>query len=323
MSFEGMNVDQLQALAKQIDADAQALHNLVTGLTGAVGALSLCWQGPMVARFEQDWQSRNRPALLAAYHTLTDLHAHLVSNISQQVSASAAEGGWTADMLGVGAAVLGGIEKAWEFNAKWGAPIEGPHDFLKDVGGKEYQFGTKAYKEYGKVWSKLIELDHNSPFLKYHESPAFRYVHDAVHDVSSSVHDSSLARDLRDSAVAEKAGKFLVDTHLDAFLGPAGLILAGTDAVVNIGQAGVDIKDHRYGSAIQHVGSVVQDAGPVGFLAGGAIKLLADDYQVGSQIQWSQGLPNPLSGDNFMTDYLPSIAEAPLKTLGVVKDAFL
>lgn len=96
MSFEGMDVEQLQGLAKQIDSDAQALDSLVTTLTGVVGTLTLLWNGPVAVTFEQDWQSKNRPALLGAYNTLRDLHTHLVSNISQQTSASAAEGGWTA-----------------------------------------------------------------------------------------------------------------------------------------------------------------------------------------------------------------------------------
>ncbi len=99
MSFEGMDVDQLQGLAKQIDSDAQALDNLVTTLTGVVGTLNLLWNGPVAATFEQDWQSKNRPALLAACNTLTALHTHLVNNISQQTSASAAEGGWTAERV--------------------------------------------------------------------------------------------------------------------------------------------------------------------------------------------------------------------------------
>ncbi len=95
MSFEGMDVDQLQGLAKQIGSDAQALYHLVNSLTGAVGGLSLLWHGPVAATFEQEWQSKNRPALLGAYNILTSLHAHLVDNINQQTSASAAEGGWT------------------------------------------------------------------------------------------------------------------------------------------------------------------------------------------------------------------------------------
>jgi len=99
MSFEGMDVDQLQGLAKQIDSDAQALDKLVTTLTGVVGTLTLLWNGPVAVTFEQDWQSKNRPALLGAYNTLRDLHTHLVSNISQQTSASAAEGGWPAERV--------------------------------------------------------------------------------------------------------------------------------------------------------------------------------------------------------------------------------
>lgn len=96
MSFEGMDVDQLTALAKQIDSAAQALYNLVTNLTGTMGGLTLLWHGPVAATFEQDWESKNRPALLAAHNILTNLHTHLVNNINQQKSASAAGTGWTA-----------------------------------------------------------------------------------------------------------------------------------------------------------------------------------------------------------------------------------
>jgi uncharacterized protein YukE len=99
MSFDGMDLDQLQTLAKQIGADAETLYNLVTNLTDALGGLTILWQGPVAVTFEQDWQSKNRPALLAAYNTLTNLHTHLVNNITQQTSASAAEGGWTAERV--------------------------------------------------------------------------------------------------------------------------------------------------------------------------------------------------------------------------------
>jgi uncharacterized protein YukE len=94
MSFEGMDADQLRGLAAQINRDAQALSGLVTTMTGVVARLSHFWHGPVAVTFEQDWQTRYRPALLAACGTLTDLHAHLVSNIDQQASASAADGGW-------------------------------------------------------------------------------------------------------------------------------------------------------------------------------------------------------------------------------------
>jgi uncharacterized protein YukE len=95
VSFEGMDVDELDGLAKQIDSDTQKLYDLVTTLNGALGELVLLWHGPVATTFEQDWQAKNRPALLAAYNTLSALHKHLMTNISQQSSASAADGGWT------------------------------------------------------------------------------------------------------------------------------------------------------------------------------------------------------------------------------------
>jgi uncharacterized protein YukE len=99
MPFEGMDADQLRSLAAQIDTDAQTLSGLLTTMTGVVAELTLFWRGPMVAVFEQDWQAKYRPSLLAASDTLTALHKHLVSNISQQTSASEADGGWTAERI--------------------------------------------------------------------------------------------------------------------------------------------------------------------------------------------------------------------------------
>jgi uncharacterized protein YukE len=146
MSFEGMDVDQLQGLAKQIDSDAQVLYNLVTDLTGAVAGLTLLWHGPMAATFEQDWQSKNRPALLAAYNTLRDLHAHLVSNISQQTSASAAEGGLTVK------GVVGGLEDGLKVASAVGLPFAiiselggGPKPPGAGLLGKAWSFSTEDY----------------------------------------------------------------------------------------------------------------------------------------------------------------------------------
>ena len=148
MSFEGMDVDQLQGLAKQIDSDAQALDNLVTSLTGVVGTITLLWNGPVAATFEQDWRSKNRPALLAAYNTLTALHTHLVNNINQQTSASAAEGGWTAERaVGDFENALTGVGLVGMTGLLAGTPIGGAIDFLSDVGTGvgAYQTGHEAF----------------------------------------------------------------------------------------------------------------------------------------------------------------------------------
>ncbi|HUA28695.1 MAG TPA: hypothetical protein VMC03_07400 [Streptosporangiaceae bacterium] len=135
MSFEGMDADQLGGLAAQIDRDAQTLSGLVTTMTGVVAQLTLFWYGPMVAVFEQDWQAKYRPSLLAAYGTLTALHAHLVSNIDQQTSASAADGGWTAErVVGDFENVLTGVGLVGMTGLLAGTPVSGAVDGLGDVG---------------------------------------------------------------------------------------------------------------------------------------------------------------------------------------------
>lgn len=96
MSLEGMDVDEMRGLAQQLGTDLDTLNRLLATVSGLVGRLPSLWQGPAASAFEADWQSRYRPGLLGAVSTLTALHAHLVSNISQQQSASAADGGWTA-----------------------------------------------------------------------------------------------------------------------------------------------------------------------------------------------------------------------------------
>jgi len=96
MSIEGMDVDEMQGLAQQLGTDLDTLNRLLATVNGLVGRLPSLWQGPAAAAFEADWQSRYRPGLLGAVSTLTALHTHLVGNVSQQQSASAADGGWTA-----------------------------------------------------------------------------------------------------------------------------------------------------------------------------------------------------------------------------------
>lgn len=262
MSFEGMDVDQLQSLAKQIDSDAQALYNLVNTLNGVTGALTLIWHGPVAATFEQEWQSRNRPALLAAYNTLMNLHGHLVSNINQQKSASAAEGGWTLDRI------IGDVRTAWtawEPVAQRVGYVQEALDKFHELAGKHFEPGAKEFKEYDKGWSKLIQLDHDSSLLKYHEWSVLRYAHDASY--------------------LQKADKVLAHTRIADLIPVVGAVLTLPDAIVNTGEAIVDLKDHHYNSAIMHAGNVAEDEGGLlGVMAGGATRLLAGEYELGKQM---------------------------------------
>jgi uncharacterized protein YukE len=265
MSFEGMDVDQLQSLAKQIDSDAQALYNLVTSLTDVLGGLTLLWRGPVAATFEQDWQSKNRPALLAAYNTLTSLRTHLANNISQQTSASGADGGWTAER------VVGDLEDGITAVGVLGIPLtliselgKAP-DSLDDAGPL-----TKA-------WSYATD-DH-----------LFSLSPDGVGWVKST------ANFIDDTHL---------DTGLKAvgFVGSAvGVVKVADDSY----QASEDLDGGNYvGAANDFVGGVADGLqaypSPVTYLAGVDLKL-ADQV---ANLDWKD-TPNPFSGSNFQQDYVP------------------
>jgi len=269
MSFEGMDVDQLQGLAKQIDSDAQALDSLVTTLTGVVGTLTLLWNGPVAVTFEQDWQSKNRPALLGAYNTLRDLHTHLVSNISQQTSASAAEGGWTAERL------VGDLEKN-------GLTIAGavglPLSIISELGGAKLTDLTDAnLLEKGWAYATDDRLFSLSPV-----------------DVGWM---KSTANFLNHSHI---------DTALKV-VGIAGSAVSAFDAVDDLYRGGDDLLEGKYAAATTELVEGVANGlqaypSPVTQLAGAGLKL-AD--QVANQEL--QGTPAPVSGSNFQQNYVPSL----------------
>jgi len=269
MSFEGMDVDQLQGLAKQIDSDAQVLYNLVADLTGAVGGLTLLWHGPMAATFEQDWQSKNRPALLAAYNTLRDLHAHLVSNISQQTSASAAEGGLTVK------GVVGGLEDGLKVASAVGLPFA----IISELGD-----------------GKLTDLTHANLLKKgwtfaTEDRSLFRLNPVDVGWMKTT------ANFLDHSPVG---------TGLKV-VGLAGSAVSAFHAVDDLYRAGDDVYHGDYADAATELVEGVADGlqaypSPVTYLAGVGLKL-ADQVAV----QELTNAPSPVSGSNFQQGYVPAL----------------
>lgn len=122
MSLEGMDVDQAQRLAQQLDGYAQALIHITAGLGTLTEELSYRWRGPASGIFQQQWSTQYQGAISRAAQTLTGMHAHLVANIQQQVQASAIDaGGGGAAGFGARAAIsgltmtalLGGVSSVW------------------------------------------------------------------------------------------------------------------------------------------------------------------------------------------------------------------
>lgn len=265
MAFEGMDVDRLQGLARQIDSDAQALDRLVTTLTGVAEALTLLWNGPVAAAFEQDWQSKNRPALLAAHHTLTDLHTHLVANVSQQTSASAAEGGWTAR------SVIGGLEDGMKAIGLVGIPLT----LISELGKAPASLDDAGLLT--KAWSYATD-DH-----------LFSLSPDGVGWVTST---------------ADFLDRSHLDTGFEA-VGLAGSAVGVVHVIKDSYQASEDLNEGNYtGAANEFVDGVADGLqaypSPVTYLAGVDLKLLD---QV-ANLDWKD-TPNPFSGSNFQQDYVP------------------
>jgi uncharacterized protein YukE len=265
MSFEGMDVDQLPGLAARVNADAQTLSRLVATMTAVVGRLSLVWHGPVAAAFEQDWQSSHRPALLTACDTLTNLHAHLISNINQQQSASAAEGGWTAERAG------GYAEDGMKAIGAIGIPLT----LISEVGAKSGGLGNAG--DLAKAWSYATD-DH-----LFSLSPE---------DIGWA---KSTASFLNDSHL---------DTGLKV-AGLAGSAVGIYHVVNDSAQAADELDKGNYAGAASEFADGVADGlqaypSPVTYLAGVDVKLLD---QV-ANLDWKD-TPSPFSGSSFQQDYAP------------------
>jgi uncharacterized protein YukE len=248
MSFEGMDADQLRGLAAQINTDAQTLSGLVTTMTGVLAELTLFWQGPMVAVFERDWQAKHRPSLLAAHDTLTGLHTHLVSNIDQQTSASAAEGGWTAK------GVVGGLEDGLKIFGTLALPLAVISDLGKasdSLDGaplltKVWSYATddRLFSEDGVGWVKTTaEFVADHPGLD--DSLKVVGLAGSAIGVAHVVEDSYRAsEDLNDGNYVGAANEFVtgVADGLQAYPSPV-TYLAGVDLKLLDQVANLDWKD--------------------------------------------------------------------------------
>jgi uncharacterized protein YukE len=285
VSFEGMDVDQLQGLAKQIDSDAQALYTLVANLTGVMGGLALLWHGPVAATFDQDWQAKNRPALLGAYNTLTSLHTHLIDNINQQQSASTAD---SYGASGLGAALLGGIARAWDIVGE----VEQRTAIPEYLISKEQElFGPAEPEPAGRgPWTWLEKHTEDRVFPQLEDTKAVRW--------------------LSDSPALRDASDLLVKTHvykvLDKVIEPVNLGIAVASVSVDLGQASLDAAHgNDYGAANHLVDGAADALGAipvVGQLADFDIELAKADV---NEIVNGGPIPSPGSWQNLREDYLP------------------
>lgn len=323
MAFEGMDVDQAQGLARQLDHHAQALAQISAAAADLAAQLSLYWRGPAAATFRQEWEGRHRPALNATAHALSDMHTRLTANIREQQQASAAatadggSGPGGATVSGVAAVGLTGVARgaaslasnAWKRTNDISdglSLVTTPAEKIMEIAGNKDVTGR-----YNQAWTTLKNAVGDPAFLHYKQSPVLHALHD--------------------SPRVQEASKILNAVHAPAVLdmadkatGAIGWANVGVDGV----QAANDAAQGNYAAAGGKVVDGTADTlksfhNPVAWLAGGDLALLKADYDLAGQVDWKEGIPNPFSGTNFRDDYLPTFKSLPGQVLGIVAKAFL
>ena len=318
MSLEGMDVDQAQGLARQLDGYGQALAHISAALAGLAAEFGHSWRGPASATFQQQCTAQYRPALSGAAQALSDMHTHLMANIQQQTRASAADSGPGRSGVAAVAAGIGGLsagailhaglpvaKSIWDRVDKGNRFVLGPLDKLKNVAGNKYITGR-----YDKTWTRLVQLDRDSSLLRYKKSPILHWLHD--------------------QRLVQEGGKFLKYTHADKAietLGPVGTAVGLVPVGADLLHVGSDLGRHDYAGAGGHLVDATADGlkdtkYPPLYLAGATLTLLKEDYDLGSKIDWTQ-VPNPLNADNFRNDYLPTFKSLPGQMVGPLEKAFL
>jgi uncharacterized protein YukE len=278
MSLEGMDVDELQGIATQLDTDLQTLNRLVSTVSGLAGRLSAIWRGPAASDFEADWQFKYRPSLLVAASTLTSLHTHLVSNLNQQAAASAADGG---------SIVVGVVGK------------------LED--------GAKIIGTVGLPLSIIGELGEGAPVLGKHASVVQKAWSDVTDDHLVRLPTADVNWVQRTAKFVDDSH---IGTGLKV-VGLAGTVVGAVHVVKDDYRMGEDLGEGHYVAAANEGAEMVGDGleaypSPVTYLAGVDVKLLD---QV-ANLDWKD-TPSPFSGNNFQQDYVPALTAEFTTTAGL------
>jgi uncharacterized protein YukE len=298
MPLEGMDVEQAQRLAQQLDGYAQSLIHITAGIGTLSAELSYHWRGPASAAFQQQWSTHYRGAISGAAHALTDMHAHLTANIQQQIQASDTNpGGGAASGFGIRAAISGLTLTALLGGARsaWGAMEKGDDDYSLVDGPLGLVSNTNVVGRYDKTWTRVLQLSDDNSFLKYKQSPFLHWLNDNPH--------------------AQAASDLLEKMPAHDFLANAGTGLGLASGTLNLGKGAADAAQHHYAAAggqmVDATASFLKTSkNPVAYLAGVDISLAQKDYDLGRQVNWSD-IPNPFDPGVFRNDYVPTFKELP------------
>ncbi len=86
MAFIGQDPEQVKNLAKQLDAKASEIKNVISQLTSTVNSVN--WQGQDAQKFKSDWQSHHVPQLNKVVDALQNASQSAKRNAAEQEQTS-------------------------------------------------------------------------------------------------------------------------------------------------------------------------------------------------------------------------------------------
>ena len=89
--FYGADVEQLRALGRDLQREADGLEAMLVRLTSRIEQVA--WQGPDVQRFRAEWRDRHLPQARGVVAGLRDAGGAAGANAGQQEAVSSGGGG--------------------------------------------------------------------------------------------------------------------------------------------------------------------------------------------------------------------------------------
>jgi WXG100 family type VII secretion target len=298
--YDGMDVAAVQSAAAHLRGYAGTLDGIIRTIDSIVVQLDGAWTGHDAAAFLNWWQHQHRPALLTAASALDGLGQSAMNNADDQARTSSADAGGSAGSMAVGASAMAGIA------GLAGTVFDGA-DGLDGVldGVNIFTRNASSSGRYTKEWDDVRNAF--GPVFDYKQSSVLHAAHD--NRVLSSIGDFA------DTGVGKAAGGVF---SAAAFIGIGS----------SVARAGGDLADGSYGQAAMQSSSAVSSGlkmskNPVLYLAGVNTAIWSQVANEASQVDWSQGVPNPLSGSNFVDIWAPAFGDATKQVLSEIPGFFL
>lgn len=84
MARLGMDVEQVEQVARQLKTQAQALRSTANQMANLVNTAKSNWDGNDASQFENEWQSTHRPAIDRAADAVDALSDTAMRNVQAQ-----------------------------------------------------------------------------------------------------------------------------------------------------------------------------------------------------------------------------------------------